>query len=140
MQDVLPGFGALLVGYARQRRCAEAVALLRRFNHIGGVPDQFMLETVLTACLTSGEVRAPPLSRCLSSAVLLMHVYHACGRKPTRNTTFWAMCSRSLRRTERMNNSTTNNLWFYSFVTAAAAWLYVVLFRSWCVLYLEVVL
>lgn len=61
VQDVLPGFGALLVGYARQRRCAEAVALLRRFNHIGGVPDKFMLETVLTACLTSGEVRpAPP--------------------------------------------------------------------------------
>lgn len=82
VQDVLPGFGALLVGYARQRRCAEAVALLRRFNHIGGVPDKFMLETVLTACLTSGEVSPPP---CTSSThiplahILSTHIPHPNG-------------------------------------------------------------
>eukprot|EP00892_Ulva_mutabilis_P008970 jgi/Ulvmu1/6445/UM003_0075.1 len=56
VKEILPGFGALIVGYARQKRCAEAVELLRRFNSIGGVPDKFMLETVLTSCLATGEV------------------------------------------------------------------------------------
>lgn len=78
VQEVLPGFGALIVGYAKQRKCAEAVALLRRFNQIGGVPDKFMLETVLTSCLLSGEVRAthprfppafPPLFQALPCLV-----------------------------------------------------------------------
>jgi hypothetical protein len=54
---LLPGFGALASGYARERLCVDAVALLRRFNELGGVPDKQMMDTVLTACLTAGEVR-----------------------------------------------------------------------------------
>lgn len=83
MQEILPGFGALIVGYARQKRCAEAVELLRRFNRIGGVPDKFMLETVLRSCLTTGEVctallAPPPLSRPVSSICPLVQRCNTC--------------------------------------------------------------
>lgn len=55
---LLPGFGTLAAGYCREGRCEDAVATVRRFNELGGVPDKRMYDTVLTACLKVGEVRS----------------------------------------------------------------------------------
>lgn len=56
---LLPGFGAMTAGFARERRCGDAVATVRRYHELGGVPDKRMYDTVLTACLTAGEVCFP---------------------------------------------------------------------------------
>ena len=56
IQVLLPGFGAMVAGFAREGRCGDAVATVRRYHELGGVPDKRMYDTVLTACLTAGEV------------------------------------------------------------------------------------
>jgi hypothetical protein len=62
---LLPGFGAMLAGFARERLCGDVVATLRRYHELGGVPDQRMYDTALTACLTAGEVPHFPSCVCL---------------------------------------------------------------------------
>ena len=55
-QELLPAFGALASGYRREKDCHSAVALLRQFNALGGVPDQRLYDGVLRACLLCAEV------------------------------------------------------------------------------------
>jgi hypothetical protein len=56
-QALLPAFDTLARGYFKERRCEDAVALLRKFNSLGGLPDEPFFDTVLRNCVLCGEVR-----------------------------------------------------------------------------------
>jgi hypothetical protein len=63
-QALLPAFDALARGYGRAKRCRDAVAVLRKFNSLGGLPDEGFFEGVLKTCLYCGDVRPPKRISC----------------------------------------------------------------------------
>ena len=50
-------YGALIAGYARMRDIDGALATLRKFHSVGGVPDSRMFDVLIDVCIKQGEFK-----------------------------------------------------------------------------------
>ena len=50
-------YGALIAGYARTRDIDSALAALRTFHSVGGVPDTRMFDVLIDVCIKQGEFK-----------------------------------------------------------------------------------